>query len=212
MGAQTLVLVAALGVAHIAARQGGWTRLAGVLKPLPIVLLVAAVLQAEVGHPAYRRLVAAALVASMAGDVLLLWRSRFVAGLLCFLVAHLLYIAAFAPDARLEAGAWLALAPFLGFAALVLRALWPHLGRHRGPVLLYVAVIGAMGWLAALRAFGAGAVTAGGVLALLGAAAFMASDTILAFDRFAHPFRGAQAAVMGTYYLAQTLLALSAAT
>jgi uncharacterized membrane protein YhhN len=146
----------------------------------------------------------------MAGDVFLLSPRRFVPGLASFLVAHLLYIAAFAPAAQVDAAAFVLLVPFVAFAAVVLRHLWPHLGHDRVAVCIYVAVIVLMGWLALLRAVGGEVAPDSGGLALVGAVAFMASDTTLASDRFARPFRGAEVVVMGTYYLAQLLLALSA--
>lgn len=210
MATWTLALVVALGAAHIVARTQGRTGLAGVLKPLPIALLAAAMLRVGVTDTSYRNLVVAALLASMAGDVLLIFHGRFVAGLLCFFAAHLLYITAFAPAVRLDGSAWALLVPFLGFAALVVRYLWPHLGRYRAPVMGYVSVISAMGWLATLRALEGEVAPASAALALLGAYSFMASDTILAVDRFARPVRGRHVAVMGTYYAAQVLLALSA--
>jgi uncharacterized membrane protein YhhN len=186
-----LGLVVVLAVGHIVARTQGVARVAGALKPLPIALLAAVALAASGGEdPSYRRLV--------------------VAGLLCFLVGHLLYISAFAPDADLDRWAAGLLLPFVGFALLVLRRLWPHLGRHRAPVSVYVVVITTMGWLATLRALGGEVSPESGLLAMAGAVAFMASDATLAIDRFAQPFRGAQVVVMGTYYAAQVLLTLSA--
>lgn len=44
---------------------------------------------------------------------------------------------------------------------------------------------------------------------LIGAAAFMLSDAILAVNKFLLPFAGAKYAVMVTYYFAQSSLALS---
>jgi len=211
MSGFTLALVVLLGVGHIVARAMGEARLAGMLKPLPIALLATAALGGDgVADASYRTLVGAALVASMAGDIFLLSPRRFVPGLVSFLVAHLIYIAAFAPAASVGAGGLALLAPFAGFAALVLRYLWPHLGRYRAPVCVYVGVITTMGWLAMLRAFGGEVAPEDGLLALGGAFAFMASDTTLAVNRFAHPIRGGQIVIMGTYYLAQTLITLSA--
>lgn len=213
MSPATLGLVLLLGLGHIVARMQGLTRIAAVLKPLPIALLAAVVLAADgAGDATYRSLVGAALIASMAGDICLLSRRLFLPGLLCFLVAHLLYIRAFAPAAVIGGGAYALLLPFLGFAALVLRRLWPHLGRHRAPVCIYVAVITAMGWLATVRALGGEVAPHDGLLAAGGAFTFMASDTALAIDRFARPLRARAMLVMGTYYLAQILLALSAVT
>jgi len=210
MSGLTLALVVLLGVGHIVARTMGEARLAAMLKPLPIALLAAATLRGDGAGDSYRTLVGAALVFSMAGDIFLLSPKRFVPGLVSFLVAHLIYIAAFAPAANVGVGGLALLVPFVGFAALVLRYLWPHLGRHRAPVCVYVGAITTMGWLAMLRALGGEVAPEDGLLALGGAFAFMASDTTLAINRFAHPIRGGQIVIMGTYYLAQTLLTLSA--
>jgi len=70
-------------------------------------------------------------------------------------------------------------------------------------------VIAVMGWRAAVRAMAVSTPAPSGSLALAGALLFMLSDGLLATDRFARPFRSAEAAVMTTYYAAQTLLALS---
>jgi uncharacterized membrane protein YhhN len=82
-----------------------------VFKPLTTLLIIVLALQMH-GEttPRYFHLVAAGLVFSLAGDVfLMLPKDRFVAGLLSFLIAHLLYILAFggevgylsAPKARI---------------------------------------------------------------------------------------------------------------
>jgi uncharacterized membrane protein YhhN len=211
MSFSILVLVILLGVGHIIARTRGQARLAGVLKPLPIALLAAVTLRADGGeYASYRGLVGAALVASMAGDVLLLSEHRFVPGLLSFLIAHLLYIAAFVPTASMGTIAIAILIPFLVFAMLVLRRLWPHLGRYRIPVLLYVAVITAMGWLATLRGLGGEVAPESGLPAMIGAFSFMVSDATLATNRFVGRFSGAQVVIMATYYVAQLLLTVSA--
>ena len=142
----TLALVVLLGLGHIVARTLGWTRLAGTLKALPIALLAAVALRGDGdGDASYRTLVGAALVASMAGDLFLLSPRGFVPGLVSFLIGHLLYIAAFLPAANVDGAGLALLVPFVGFAALVLRSLWPHLGRLRAPVGGYVAVITTMG-------------------------------------------------------------------
>jgi uncharacterized membrane protein YhhN len=49
------------------------------------------------------------------------------------------------------------------------------------------------------------------IYALVGAVLFTISDATLAWNRFRAPFAGAQAAVLGSYYLAQWFIALSVA-
>src|SRR5436305_1205305 len=151
---------------------------------MPIVLLAGLVATepAPVGQ-AYRWLVFAGLLCSLGGDVWLLFPRGFVAGLASFLLAHLLYIAAFAPGTPWNASAWALLAPFGLVSLVVLRHLWPHLGRERAPVAAYVSVIAVMGWRAAVRVTAAPAASGG--LALAGALLFMLSDGLLATDRFA---------------------------
>ena len=202
------VVALALGVGHIAARYSGRSSLAGVLKPLPIALFVALVVATGDAHgEAYRWLIVAGLLLSMAGDVLLVFPDRFVAGLASFLAAHLVYIVAFSREARPHLGL---LVPFLVFCLAMLRVLWARLGTDRGPVVVYVAAIAVMGWRAAARAVSPGVPEPSATLALAGALLFMTSDGVLAVNRFARPFRAADAVVMTTYYAAQALIAASA--
>ena len=95
--------------------------------------------------------------------------------------------------------------------------LWPGLHDMKIPVAVYVLAIAAMGWQATARWIGAGpsGVTAsvvtepGALLACIGAVFFLVSDSVLAVNRFRRPFAAAQAVVLGTYFLAQCLIALS---
>ncbi len=54
-----------------------------------------------------------------------------------------------------------------------------------------------------------GSMSAGTAAAAIGALLFMASDAMLAINRFRRPFRLAQAAVLGCYFAGQLLIALS---
>jgi uncharacterized membrane protein YhhN len=200
----------AIGTAHIGARYRGAPVVAGVLKAIPILLLVLLVL----AEPApisgtYRRLIGAALVCSMGGDIFLLFPGRFREGLGSFLVAHVLYVAAFAPPGGASASALMMFVPFAAFAGGMLAFLWPHLGRDRVPVAVYVTVIALMGWRAAARAADPATPSPSDLLALAGALLFMTSDGVLAYDRFVRRFDLATGAIMTTYYAAQVLIALS---
>jgi uncharacterized membrane protein YhhN len=131
---------------------------------------------------------------------------RFVAGLASFLVAHLAYLYAFA-GGRPAASAPGLLVVVAVVAGVVLALLWPGLGRLRVPVLFYVGVIALMAWSALARGWELR--TAAALLGAAGAALFMASDALLALDRFRAPIRGAQALIMTTYVAAQWLIAMS---
>ena len=89
----------------------------------------------------------------------------------------------------------------------MLRLLWPHLGKLKAPVSVYVAAILLMAWQALNRWVATG--DAGSGLALAGALLFVASDSALAWNRFRGEFKSAQAVVLVTYFAAQWLIALS---
>lgn len=205
----TLSLLAAASAAGtLWAEHRGARRAFYLLKPLTTVLILA--LAATAPAPVwsgYRALVCAGLLFSLAGDVfLMLPRDRFVAGLASFLVAHLFYIAAFAPR-PLRLAAPLVLVVLLAYGVVLLRGLWPRLGGLRAPVAVYAAVLLVMAWQAAAR----WAVEDGGraLLAGLGAGLFVVSDSVLAWERFRERRPYGQAVVLGTYYAAQWLIALS---
>ena len=179
-----------------------------IAKPTTTLIILLIALNAH--HPpsnTYQTLIVVGLGFSMLGDIfLMLPQDRFLQGLVSFLVAHILYIVAFWGE-RGSAEYLLAVVPIIALAGVVLWRLYPHLGEFRIPVLVYVAVIGTMGWIALARALGAESDAAW--LAAIGAILFMVSDSVLALDRFAKPFFAARALVLGTYYAAQTLIALS---
>jgi len=203
-----VVLVVVVGAAHLLAHYGNRPVLAGALKAIPILALAAVTATAD-APPAYAGLVTAGLLLSAVGDVCLAWPRGFTMGLASFLLAHCCYLAAFALGATHGGMAWAWLLGIAIAAGGLLALLWPHLGRLRGPVLLYVAVIGAMAYTAARRGASPETPEPSGVLALAGAIVFMTSDGVLAVDRFARRFHPAHALVMITYYAAQTLIAAS---
>lgn len=160
---------------------------------------------------AYARAISLGLIASLAGDVFLLWPNQgFLPGLVSFLVAHLLYLYAFTGGLRRS----FALAPAIGyaiFAAVALGFLWGDVpGALRLPVVVYVIALVAMAAMAASMALRSGARdTALSRMAALGAGLFVLSDTTLAFNKFAGPIAVANVVVLTTYWLAQWLIAYS---
>jgi alkenylglycerophosphocholine hydrolase len=175
------------------------------VKPFPALALAA-----WVGLSCSRplgRFVAAGLVLSAAGD-LLLELGHFLPGLLAFLAAHLAYVAGFlAAERRPALGRAL---PFLAWGTGALALLRPGLGDLAVPVAVYVAVICTMMWRAAARVGSPGTPALAALLGLAGAVAFGASDTLIAFDRFSAPIPGARWSVMGLYWLGQWGIAASA--
>ena len=101
---------------------------------------------------------------------------------------------------------WLLL-PWAAYAIVLLGILLPHTGSLQVPVAVYGIAITAMAWRALERWVLAGEDKA--LLALLGATLFVLSDSAWAIHRFVRPFRAVHVVVLGTYYAAQWLIALS---
>lgn len=203
-----LIAIAAAALAAIAGAMIPWPWLHYLAKPAATLLVLAMVAHTPSPERAYRRSLIAGLALSTLGDVfLMLPGDWFVFGLGSFLLAHVAYLIALTRRARLFAAVW----PFLAYAVLagaVLWVLWPHLpGELRVPVVVYVIVLAAMAAQAAavwwrLR-------DAASALAAWGGLSFVVSDATLAIDRFASPFAAASAAVLLSYWLAQSLIGLS---
>lgn len=188
---------------HLGAEEAGAAALALAFKPWPVLLLAVVVGRAR--RDALGRLVLGGLAVSAAADVAI--EVSFLAGVGLFLLAHVLYVAAFVTDER--ALRPLRALPFALYAGSMYVFLRPRLGALALPVLAYVVAIAAMMWRAAAR-LRAG--DTAGRWALAGALAFGLSDSLLALHRFHAPLPGAAAAIMLTYWAGQLGIALSAAT
>lgn len=146
------------------------------------------------------------LVLSMLGDIALTRDdvSSFALGLLAFLVAHLAYIWAFAPQWFHVWGVLvvaLALAPFaaLSFPRARRGAVRDEGARLGHAMTVYLLVLLAM-------ALAAGAT--GRILLVLGGILFALSDLVLALDRFDAPRARSHVVVMSTYHVAQAAIVL----
>jgi uncharacterized membrane protein YhhN len=202
------ILVAAL--LTIRAEYRGPRRVVYLCKPLTTVLILALALATGGDDRAYTVLIAVGLLCSLAGDIfLMLPQDRFIPGLVSFILAHLAYIAAFvrAADRPWSGTSVLTLIPLLAYGLAVFLVLRPHLGPLTAPVLVYMLVILLMAWRAVEYARQSPAPES--LAAALGALLFVVSDSALALNRFTRPFRAAQALVLGTYFAAQWLIALS---
>jgi uncharacterized membrane protein YhhN len=179
-----------------------------IFKPLTIIFIILIALESKFPVSSfYKYTIIAGLLFSLAGDVfLMLPRDRFIPGLVSFLIAHLFYIASFTFESGRAPSVWGAI-PFLIYGSLMLRVLWRDLGKMRLPVMIYVLAILMMGWTAASRLMMTG--ERGSMFAFTGALLFIASDSMLAIERFKGRFRGAQAFILTTYFAAQWLIALS---
>jgi uncharacterized membrane protein YhhN len=180
-----------------------------IFKPFTTILILAAALLPGTFLPdPYARAIGLGLLFSLFGDVwLMLPGNRFLYGLISFLIAHICYIFAFLTHAPAYGFLWPVL-PLSLIGAIILVYLWPALSAGlKGAVSLYVAVIVVMATLAVSRAVALFSIDT--LSAAIGALLFMASDAMLAIDRFRRPFHLAQAAVLGSYFAGQLMIALS---
>ena len=183
-------------------------RLEYVCKPATLVALTAAacLLDPAAGAGARRGWFVAALLFSLAGDVLLMLddvADLFVFGLAAFLVGHCCYIAGFFTQgpalAALAIAGVVVVAVIAPIAMRILRALTAE-PALRPPVVAYMVVIATM--LAT-------AIATGNVVAAVGAGLFVWSDSMIAWNRFVRPFGWADVGIMVTYHLGQAGLVLS---
>jgi uncharacterized membrane protein YhhN len=157
------------------------------------------------GEGAARTWVLVGLLFSLAGDIALLWpKEGFLPGLVAFLLAHLAYLVAFTRVATFAAK----VLPFVAYAVVagaILALLWPGVpGGLRIPVVGYVVCLAAMAAQAAV-VWRSGAAR-GGVLAA-GGALFVASDALLATNKFMAPLPAASLWILATYWAAQWCIA-----
>lgn len=205
----TTAAVSAL--AAIAAEWGGQEsrhRSYYVLKPLTTVLIIAVALAAasNTGEN-YRLWILSALVFCLLGDICLLFSGDrwFLGGLSNFLVGHVLFIVAFVHGVDAWSLPWWSV--FWAAALPIALYIIPRTGSLKIPVMVYMAVIGAMGAAALARFHALGDDRA--LLALIGASLFMLSDSALAIRQFVGPYRLAQPLILSTYWLSIALIAWS---
>jgi uncharacterized membrane protein YhhN len=213
-----ILLVAALAVAAsaacaIVAGYRGDRRGVYLFKPLTTLIIIAAVLWLSApADPHYPVWILAGLLCSLAGDVfLMLGEKRFLFGLASFLVAQLVYARAFTLGVGVAAAQLPWLAPFAFYAVTVVVLLWKGLpdATMRGAVVVYAAAIALMAWRAAARLHAPAVPLSSGAFALAGACLFLASDAVLAVNRFRKPFTLGEPVTLATYWAAQWLIAMS---
>ena len=151
-----------------------------------------------------------ALLFSLSGDILLMFvassEAFFIAGLVSFLLAHIMYILVFLRNRNTKMNS----IPFIGlllvYAAGLFWFIKDGLGDLLIPVLVYMAVILTMATTAFLRK---GMVLhAGYVYVFIGAIFFMLSDSLLAINKFHYALPFSNLSIMSTYALAQLLIVL----
>lgn len=176
------------------------------LKPLTTILIagIASLSPAS----AYRDLILAGLVLSLAGDICLMFEGNaaFIGGLSSFLIAHFVFMWAFAHGLPLANVPWWALG-FVAYGVAFALVLLPRAGALKLPVLVYGTALIGMATTASIRY-----VTLddrSGLLALIGAGLFVISDSALGARKFIGRYAGAQGLILSTYWTAIGLIAAS---
>jgi uncharacterized membrane protein YhhN len=203
---------------HLYAGNAGQDVLTQLTKPALVSSLIIYVLLSarKRSFGKFGTLLILGLVFSLGGDVLLMFQEVddvwFTLGLGSFLIAHVLYTIAFTKTyldnhtiPLLKRYGWVLIA-VVGYGLYFFNLIKDHLGSMLGPVMVYTLAITVMLLLAlnryekvSTRSFMAIAV---------GALFFVASDSILAWNKFVHPLDYSHVLIMGTYGIAQYGIAL----
>lgn len=178
-----------------------------IFKPLTTLLIILlCYLQEPQIPPVYQKLILAGLFFSLFGDIfLMLPKDYFLQGLISFFIAHIFYLLAFLKGVGWIINIYMVVGVLICYLTLMIRIL-PQ-GKLTLPILLYGAI------LALLLA------QAGGrfivfpqqsmLLALAGTILFALSDSFLAYNRFVERIAHEEILVLGGYFSAQVLIALS---
>jgi uncharacterized membrane protein YhhN len=208
-GVLPVIACAAAVAGCLLAEARGSVRGVWLAKPLASAAFLWAALAWGALGSDFGRCFAAGLALCAAGDVLLIPRSSRVAlraGMAAFGLGHACFALGFASRGAAAGAAALGAAATLALLGGAWRWLRRHLAREdRVPVLLYLAVIGAM-LVTASGAAGRGAPGA----AALGAWLFAASDLAVAQDRFVSRSFASTLWGLPAYYAAQLLIAWGA--
>lgn len=212
----TVALLVAAGIFALVdwyAVAGSAKRIEYVAKPLTLLALVLAAAFADL--PDITGWIVGALILGLLGDVGLMLASDedgppdlpFLLGLGSFLLGHVCYLIAFA---RYGLHGWQLVAGLLivgGCAALLLPRVLAGARRVGGTSLM--SVVGA--YAAALSAVAVLGVGTGAIATAIGGILFLASDSLIARERFVRRHRFGPLAIIVSYHAAQALILIGLA-
>jgi uncharacterized membrane protein YhhN len=202
-------LLFALGNWYAVARPRRVRALEYLCKPATLVALIFAAGLLDPAADAHTRRIwfIAALVCSLAGDVLLMVPGDlFVPGLAAFLVGHLAYLVGFWVNGPSVGALVVAVIVTVAAVTPVARRVLTAIAASGEPRELRIAVVAYMVVISAMLATALATLNA---VAAVGAVLFVASDSMIAWDRFVRKFAWAPVAIMVTYHLGQAGLVAS---
>jgi uncharacterized membrane protein YhhN len=175
------------------------------------ILFILFLVNLNPGKNRLHSLMLAGLFFSWAGDIVLEFANNngnmFLPGLICFLLAHILYFTVFlltpGKNSILTNKIWL-LIPVIIYGLVLIVYLYADLAAMRLPVIIYAAVIltmlsGAINRLEKVNRKSYYLVLAGAIL-------FVISDSSIAVNKFSHQFESSGIVIMSTYIVAQYLI------
>lgn len=191
----------------------GWKKLEYFLKPVTMLLLYSWFIGVSGALNGIALWFGVGLLFSLAGDIfLMLPKEQFIAGLVAFLLAHVMYIIGF--NASLPPFTPLGLF-FVTIVAAIGKELYIKIAaglEEKGksalqkPVLAYTTVIAVMLTSALFTLFRADWSFNAALTVSIGAALFMLSDAILAWNKFVAPIKNGRVMNMAAYHLGQIIL------
>ncbi|MBN2178245.1 MAG: lysoplasmalogenase [Deltaproteobacteria bacterium] len=161
--------------------------------------------------PLYYHLLLAGLILCLIGDFFLALpqKAMFLAGLISFLLGHVLYVLAFFSVASMSGLIWPGVAVVLLISGSVFLWLRPHLGGMKVPVFFYVVIISLMVIGAWSLIIDGGLPIESRIVIFAGALLFYVSDIFVARDRFLKKEFLNRLIGLPLYYAGQFLLAFS---
>lgn len=179
-----------------------------IAKPLLVISLLYYFLNYIQPNKKNKKFIVLALVFSLIGDFLLMFvhieASLFIFGLITFLIAHIMYIIAFSKEQNKTLTQFLTSIFLLIYGVLIFMFLSSHLGNLIVPVGIYILVILIMVLFASLRKNNVNQKSYS--LVLIGSLFFVASDSLLAINKFHTPIPIPNILVITTYAVAQLLI------
>jgi len=161
--------------------------------------------------PLYYHLLLAGLILCLIGDFFLALPQKvmFLAGLISFLLGHVLYVLAFFSVVSISGLIWPGVAVVLLVSGSVFLWLRPHLGGMKIPVFFYVVIISLMVVGAWSLLIDGGLPAESRIVIFTGALLFYCSDIFVARDRFLKKEFLNRLIGLPVYYAGQFLLAFS---
>ena len=202
-----MVILLVVSVINIIGAEKRILKITWATKPLLIPLIITIY---SIDNSAINWLLIVGLIFGMGGDVLLIGHKKFLLGLVSFLFGHLVYIIVFLRTIvsfeAFELWYILFILPYSIITIFIFKKLKEDLGKMFILTLVYMIIIMFMS-ISSLFIALMGTIT-GGWITYLGSVLFVASDAILAWNKFHKKIAHAQFWILSTYILAQLLIAL----